>query len=147
MSLGRVWKPLQQFAINSNFSVIRSEVHAREFGTVLGNPDHPLQGQAAHLANAALNWTAPGGGADFTVLVANVGRRLQTLGVAPQPDVYEQEVTTLDVAANWRAFPWLRLKVAGRNLTDATYRATQGVAETNRYQPGRGFQVSLAYGS
>jgi TonB-dependent receptor len=146
-SLGRIWKPLQSFAINTNFSAITSEVHARQFGTELGNPVHPLQGQAMHLVNAAVNWTAPGGAADFTVLVANVGERLQTLGVAPQPDIYEQEVTTVDVAANWRAFPWLRLKVAARNLTDATYRAMQGDKETSRYRPGRGFLMSLSYGS
>jgi TonB-dependent receptor len=146
-SLGRVWKGLQSFAVNANFSAIASEVRARRFGSELGNPEHPLQGQAKHLVNGSLSWTAPHGGADLTVLVSNVGERLQTLGVAPQPDIYEQEVTTLDVAANWRAFPWLRLKLAGRNLTDATYRAKQGDKETNRYQPGRSFSVSLAYGS
>jgi len=145
-SLGRLHHSLQAFAINTNFSVISSEVHLDDV-TKIGSQVHPLQGQAAHLLNAALTWQTAR--MDASVLVANVGRRLEMLNNANQgiPDEYDPGITTLDATLGMTLFRGGHLKLSGGNLLDQRTRLVSGDLETNAYRTGRTFSVAFSFGS
>ncbi len=143
-SLGRFWKPLANFFLNANFTVIASRVELPAFATVLGGSEHPLAGQAAHLVNASLSWTSPRGGADAAVLFSRTGTRLTTLGIL-QPDVYEAPISTLDASVNWTVLPSLRMKLTGKGLLREVHRTTQGEFEITKYEEPSAYSIGFTY--
>uniref|UniRef100_A0A832I3A0 TonB-dependent receptor n=1 Tax=Eiseniibacteriota bacterium TaxID=2212470 RepID=A0A832I3A0_UNCEI len=146
--LGRLWSGLDAFFLNANFSAIESEVRLRREVTVNQQLVHPLQGQADRLFNAALTWQPQGGRAELSLLVAHTGRRLFAIGVLPEPDLYDLPLTTLDATANLRVLPGVRLKLAGKNLTDAQVRREQGEGRiVNKVRPGTALSMALSFGS
>lgn len=144
-SLGRLWKPLGRFSVNSNASFIDSRVELPPQLSAGASQEHPLQGQADYIVNLALTW-AVRNGVEASVLMNSTGKRLQALGYY-LPDLYLQPSTALDATLNLRLFSGMRVKLSGRNLLDPTIRSLQGPKEFSRYQPGRSFSVSFALGS
>ena len=59
-SLGRLTRHLQRLSLNSNLSIISSRVTLKDTPTEIGSQEHPLQGQADHLLNAALTYQVAG---------------------------------------------------------------------------------------
>jgi hypothetical protein len=78
------------------------------------------------------------------VLVNVVGRRLEGLGVVPQPDRYEAAHLTIDAAVN-AALPFVRIKLAARNLNDQPYRVLDGGNESRRWRSGRSYTLGVTY--
>jgi outer membrane receptor protein involved in Fe transport len=147
-ALGRIARRLERFHLNANFSTIASEVELGRSASEASNRRHPLQGQAMNLANAALSWQSRGGRAEVTALLTRTGRRLYALGVLPEPDIYEEPVTTVDATVSLVPFTRTRLKLSGRNLTDSRSVRVQGSrGEVYEMRPGRGVSLSLTYGS
>jgi len=149
LGLDRVWGRMKGLSINSNAAFIRSVVHLKpeKPGSELGSMEHPLQGQAAYILNVALSYTSPSARFDATLLLGSTGRRLYALGVHPLPDIYEEPVTTLDAAVNWKPALGPRVKLAGRNLLNQPVRELQGGGVFSRFTTGGGVSLSLAYGS
>jgi outer membrane receptor protein involved in Fe transport len=146
IGLGRLWEPLGRFSLNSNYSRIQSEVKLRpSVSHTAGSTEHPLQGQASYLINASLTYAFPEG--DATLLWSGIGKRLETLGLADRPDVYDLPITTLDAAVNWSPTQHLRLKVGAKNLTDMEVKRMQGPLEYSSYHEGRSYSLTLSYGS
>jgi len=148
VGLGRAWHRMRGLSVNSNASFIDSHVRLKPMnaGSELGTTEHPLQGQAAYLVNFALSYTAPKDRLDVSVLLGSTGRRLYALGTAPLPDVYEEPVTTLDSALNWRA-RLVHVKLAARNLLDQRVRQLQGEREVSSYRSRRVYSIELSWGS
>jgi hypothetical protein len=146
VGLGRALKVLQRFSVNSNASIIRSEVTLAPQISPLGSEVHPLQGQAAYLVNATLN-CAVTQAMDMAVMVNSTGRRLKALGVEPQPDIYTQPVTFVDATAIYRVRRMVRLKASARNLLDPNQLILQGDKEVSAFHTGRSFSIELAFGS
>ncbi len=138
---------LHNFFLNSNASIIHSDVRLEPQISKLGSEHHPLQGQAKVLANASLSYAAANGRRDVTVLLGVVGTRLRALGLHPLPDVYAQPTTSLDVTVNAAAFTSGRLKLSAKNLLDPRVRELQGDREVSGYRDGRRYAVSFSYGS
>jgi len=145
--LGRIWGRLRSLAVNANASVISSKVHLKDRLSEFGSSEHPLQGQARYLMNAALVYTSPGGRLDASVLVGQVGRRLSQLAEGPLGDIYAQPYGTLDATVNLRAFGAYRFKVAAKNLTDPLIRQLHGDHEMSAYRKGRSYSLSATYPS
>jgi outer membrane receptor protein involved in Fe transport len=145
-NLGRLWGGLKRFSINSNASVINSEVKLYPRVSRTGTTEHPLQGQANYLANVALIYSTPAG-LDMSVLMNSTGKRLRTLGYDPLPDIYEQPFTTLDATASFNLFRGGRMKMSAKNLLDPTIQLLQGHREVSAYRTGRSYAVSLTVGS
>jgi TonB-dependent receptor len=145
-NLGRLIEPLDRFFVNANFSTIRSEIETDPGVTLLGSTRHPLQGQADRLFNVGLGYQTAGGGVDVSLLYNYVGTRLEALGVLPLPDMYAQPLSSFDVAANLRLAPYMRLKLAGKNLNTPVVRTLQGEEEVLRYLNNASFQVTLNVG-
>lgn len=146
IGLGRLWRALDGFTLNSNASFISSKVTLYPRVTRLGTTEHPLQGQADYLVNAGLGYAVPGR-LDASVLVHSVGRRLRALGYTPLPDTYEQPVTTLDATMSLRLLGSARIKLSGKNLLDPEIRRLQGDREQSSYRAGRSYSISLSVGS
>jgi outer membrane receptor protein involved in Fe transport len=144
--LGRLWRPLERLSVNSNYSRIQSEIKLKPtVSRGAGSAEHPLQGQASYLLNAALTYTF--GLGDATLLVSAVGKRLESLGLTDRPDIYDRPVTTLDAAVNWSPAARTRLKLGAKNLTDIEVRRMQGLLEYSSFHEGRSYSFSVSYGS
>ena len=146
-NLGRLWKKLSRFSLNSNASFIRSKVTLRKQLSKLGSQEHPLQGQADYLLNVALSASVIKERADVSVLLSSTGKRLRALGVSPLPDVYEQPSNSLDVAFNYSPTKRFRFKATGKNLLDPRIQQLQMGKEVSGYKLGRSFSVALSIGS
>jgi outer membrane receptor protein involved in Fe transport len=145
---GRLWRPLSGLFLNSNLSLISSEVRLKPQTTAIGTLEHPLQGQADVLANVALSYAVPWAKADATLLLGTVGKRLENLGLYQRPDIYQEPSTTVDATVNWNPAARLRLKLSGKNLFNARERQLQGGdLEYSSLRIGRSYALGLSYGS
>lgn len=148
-NLGRVFSRLRRMSLNSNFSVISSEVELKDSPTKKGSQKHPLQGQANYLANAALSYLAGNGGLEASVLVSATGKRLVLLSNANEgrPDIYDPGIVTLDASVSFAPFHGARLKFNAGNLLDRRVQELFGTLETRGYTNGRTFSLAFSYGS
>jgi len=144
VGLGRLAEALRGFSVNSNASIIRSEVNIRST-TKIGSPRHPLQGQANYLFNGALSYSSPAGKFDVSVLAGVTGRRLVALGTLPLPDIYQDPIETLDATVNLSPYPRARVKLAAKNLLDPRIQRMQGENEVSGYRVGRSYSIALSY--
>lgn len=149
VNLGRLSPALKAFSINSNLSVISSKVKLKDSPTRIGSQEHPLQGQADHVFNAALTYQSPGSGFEASVLVSAVGSRLVALSNAAQgiPDHYDPGNTSLDATLGFAMFRGGRLKLGATNLLDQGVRELIGTFVSRSYRDGRSFSVAYSYGS
>jgi hypothetical protein len=143
-SLGRLWKPLQRLAVNSNASFIDSKIELPPNLAEGASPSHPLQGQADYIVNVALTYAAPYG-IETALLLNATGERLQALGFE-LPDIYLQPFSTLDATVNARLFSLMRVKLSAKNLLDPTIREQQGPREYTRYKTGRAYSIAFSLG-
>ena len=151
-SLGRLHRALKPLALNSNLSLVRSEITLTQT-TDLGNARHSLVGQAPYMFNVGLTWGSSSGGSEVTVLMSSVGRRLKELKVTDGVGFSQKRsnrdfdaLTTLDAAATLTPFKGARLKLAAGNLLDSAVRELEGVVESRIYRTGRTFSVALSLG-
>src|SRR5262249_10347528 len=124
-SLGRIWKPLSAWSLNSNAAFISSEVVVNTTSQN-GSQQHPLQGQASYIVNAAIGYASAHRQREMTVLLNATGRRLKALGFLPLPDIYEQPTTSLDATAGQTLFGRTRVKFFAKNLLNPEIRVLQG---------------------
>ena len=148
-ALGRFAPALKAFSINTNVSVISSHVKLKDMATKIGSQEHPLQGQANHLVNAALNYQSGGAGFHASVLMSIVGSRLTALSNAAQgiPDHYNPGTTSLDVTMGVVPFKGSHLTFGASNLLDQEVREVIGTFVSRSYRTGRSFTVAFSYGS
>jgi len=150
--LRRIAPRLRQLAINSNLSVISSQIRARQ-ATNRGNTVHPLVGQAPFLLNLGVTWTSRSGRSEVSCLASTVGRRLkelnQTFVNGPAdgiPNLESPALTTLDATASFAGVRGSRIKVAAGNLWNRAVRETEGPVEMRRYSTGRTYSLALSWG-
>jgi TonB-dependent receptor len=144
LSLGRAWKRLQRFSINSNAAFINSSVALKRQITPLSDQVHPLQGQASYSINGSLGYVSASGATSATVLVGAVGRRLRTLGYL-LPDIYDQPTTTLDATIGFSPIRDLGVKLSARNLTNGRIRQLQDTKEVSSYRQGRSVSAAISF--
>jgi hypothetical protein len=148
-SLGRITRHLQRLSLNSNVSFISSQVTLKDAPTKIGSQQHPLQGQADHLVNAALTYQTPGARLESSLLLSMVGQRLVTLSNAAQgiPDHYDPGFTSLDFTFAVAPFPGARVRFEGSNLLDHEVREMVGPYVAKSYHDGRTYSIGFSYGS
>ena len=99
--------------------------------------ERAMVGQAPYVFNAGLTYSSETGSTSATVLYNMIGRRIYSAAEAPLPDVYEQARQSVDVSLRFPFFADLGAKVDVKNLLDAAYEVTQGVATREYYRTGR----------
>ncbi len=146
-SLGRLHEALHEVGIGVNLTLVTSTVTATdEQAEELARRERPLQGQSPWVVNAAVRWAREAWGTDAQLLYNVFGPRVAEVAKAPFPDdVYEAPVHRLDVAVAQRLPHGFEAKVAVTNLLDSATVETLADAETSRFRPGVGAQLTLGW--
>jgi outer membrane receptor protein involved in Fe transport len=126
-----------------NYTYVDSEITlteaARQVQTSL---TRPLAGQSPHLFNAIGEWTFRG--FQTRVLYNFFDDRISDVGANGAPDIVESGRGTLDAVFIQR-LGRLSARVTAENLTDPTYRFTQGSEDQRTLKLGRLLTFSLSY--
>lgn len=150
VGLGRFMRSLAPFSLQTNYSLIGSEVAVRsgEGGFNPTNESRPLEGQAAYVFNAGLNY-ADEAGIEAGLFLNRFGDRLIAAGGSGIPDLFEKARNQLDAVFGLPLPRGGTAKIKGTNLLDADYGFEQeanGITHVQRlYSTGRTFSVGLSW--
>ncbi|HMB67813.1 MAG TPA: TonB-dependent receptor, partial [bacterium] len=147
--LGRFVDVLDAFSVNTNLTLVESEQTFVDRGK---ERTSPLLRQAPYVANLVLLFETLDGKTTASALYNVFGRRRSSVGLQETPDEYEEPRHSVDVTVGRRIGP-VRLKVAAENILneDEVYTADKPSLReefvTDRQETGRGFSLSISYGS
>ena len=155
--LGFVSSALASFSLNGNLTLIRSEVRADgpvhvalpEVGTLAFDAmrsGRALQGQSPYVLNLGAGWAHPSLGTSASVLFNRFGRRIESVGVQPLPDIYEEARSSLDVVVQQPIGERWSIEVSAERLLGGRVEYTQGGDLLRSWDPGRLFTLSVSWG-
>lgn len=155
-SLRPLWSALDDFSFNGNLTLVRSSVSIDEpvemmmpdVGTLafdLEDDERPLQGQSPYVVNVGLSYTHPTAGTSASMLFNRFGRRIESVGLQPLPDVYEEARNSLDLVVRQPLGDW-SLRFAAERLLGSDVEFTQGGDLLRGYELGRVFSLSVSWG-
>jgi hypothetical protein len=145
IGLGRISPPLSQFGFNGNLTLVRSRTKIDQLGIQYSH-ERPLEGQSPYVANVGFSYTSDRGHTQATLLYNVFGRRIRYVGFGTLPDVYEEPRGNLDFTVS-QGIGGANLKLAFTNMLNYETVYKQGDQITDQYEKGRGFSLSIAYGS
>ena len=155
MGLGTLWdaagrvlpivgspKALDHWALNLNYSRVKSSVRVEISTDAAGNPVYrtqPLGGQSTYALNAGLYYADAA--YDGSLLLSGFGERLAEVGAGQYPnslpDIYEHPMKTLDLSVGRKLGSGFRVKLATENLLDGKTEFIQLDKLTRFHEPGR----------
>jgi outer membrane receptor protein involved in Fe transport len=152
--LGIIAPALQNFYLNTNLTLVWSEVQAGGEASIyvpgsgpatLGVVERarPLQGQSPYVINAGLTYSLPGIGTTTTLLYNRFGRRIDSVGGQFLDDIYEEARDQLDLVIKQPVGPQFELSFAANRILGHQYLFTQGGDVVRSYDSGRSFQMAL----
>jgi TonB-dependent receptor len=147
-SLALLSPALRYWSANLNYTYTSSDVTIGDVDlSVITNTQRPLEGQAAHTGNAALQFHHPVWGTMVRALYNYSGERITDVGAYGLPDIYEQSFGSLDlmVSQQLRFLKGLEVKLGAGNLLDESRLYTQAGLVQREYSPGRTFSLSFGY--
>jgi TonB-dependent receptor len=134
------------WTVGFNYARIRSSIQLDPLdASFQTNLDRPMQGQSPYVANVQIGHQAGDGSREATLLYNVSGRRIAAVGVAGQPDIYEEAFRQLDFQYRRNLGDDWSLKLRLRNLLDPAVRYTQGPETTREYKKGRALMLSLEW--
>ena len=149
LRLDRIAEALLPYSVQANYSLITSEVEVRE-GAGGFNPTNitrPLEGQAAYVLNAGVNYGD--GRVEWGLFLNRFGDRLTAAGGDGVPDLFEKARSQVDATFGFPLPTGAAAKFKATNLLDAGYRFEQeanGIVQVQRfYTTGRTFSVGLSW--
>jgi TonB-dependent receptor len=126
---------------NANYTWVDSKISLlASQRTVQTSLERPLAGQSKNLFNLMTEYTL--GGFSARVLVNYFGDRISDVGSNQAPDVLEQGREAIDVVVGQRIGRF-NIRATVDNVTDATWRFTQGAETQRRFTLGRTFGLSV----
>lgn len=142
-SLGFLGDYLGNFAVNVNYSWIRSKV---EFATVRGVDarTRPLQGQSDYVINAGLTFTEPDLGTSATLLFNRFGDRISDVSTSLEPDILEMGRNVVDVVISQNFGNVVDVKVSARDILREPQMFMQGDKVARRNSRGAGISVGTS---
>jgi outer membrane receptor protein involved in Fe transport len=146
--LGRFYKPLKEFALSTNFTMVDSNIRLRpQDATIVTSQNRPLLGQSRYVFNGTISWMRPRWHSDARLFAGYVSRRISDVGTFRVPDIYQEATTNLDFSYQYTSGErnqWV-YRFEAENLTNNNFLWTQGVFTQRQYQLGRTFQIGLSY--
>lgn len=128
---------------SANYTYVDSEVSLSEAARrVQTSLVRPLAGQSKNLFNAIGEVTV--GGFTTRVLYNYFDDRIYDVGANGAPDIIEEGRGMLDLVAQQRIGRF-NVRLTLENLTDPTYRFTQGAEDQRFFRLGRAYKVSFGY--
>jgi len=134
------------WSVGFNYARIKSSIQLDPLdASFQTNLNRPMQGQSPYVANVQIGHQAGDGSREATLLYNVSGRRIAAVGVAGQPDIYEEAFRQLDFQYRRNLGDDWSLKLRLRNLLDPAVRYTQGPETTREYKKGRALMLSLEW--
>ncbi|HVJ63596.1 MAG TPA: TonB-dependent receptor, partial [Tahibacter sp.] len=132
--------------VGFNYARIKSDITLDpERASFQTNLNRPMQGQSPYVTNLQLGHQSGDGTREATLLYNVSGRRIAAVGVAGQPDIYEEAFRQLDFQYRRQLADAWTFKLRLRNLLDPRVRYSQGPETTREYHKGRSVLVSLEW--
>jgi hypothetical protein len=129
--------------INGNYTFVDSSITLRpEQVTVQTSNKRALVGQSKNIFNVAFEGVVAGFSA--RLLVNYLGDRISDAGANEAPDVVEEGRSSFDLVFSKR-LRHLMIRLNLENLTDPTYRYTQGGLDARAFKLGRTVALSFGY--
>lgn len=137
------------FYIDTNLSLIESQVELGDAGAQLTNTTRPLQGQSPWVINIMLAYEDDVEETKSALLFNMFGERITSVGVSGMPDAYQEAVPILDFVYSTRLYfgseEKLSFKFKASNLLDPEYRITRGDELEKSYHKGISVSAGLTY--
>ena len=135
---------LEPLSINTNVTLVRSQIEIDPGIGVQTSSERALQGQSPYAVNASLGYDRPDRGFQANVLYNVFGRRISEVGAQGLPDVFEQPRHQLDFNI-MKKFAQFTLKASAKNLLDSEIQFKQRERIFREYKAGRSFSLGISY--
>lgn len=135
---------LEPLSINTNVTLVRSQIEIDPGIGVQTSSERALQGQSPYAVNASLGYDRPDYGFQANVLYNVFGRRISEVGAQGLPDVFEQPRHQLDFNI-MKKFAQFTLKASAKNLLDSEIQFKQRESIFREYKAGRSFSLGISY--
>jgi outer membrane receptor protein involved in Fe transport len=147
-SMGFLSRRLRDLSLQSNFTVVDSDIRIRESdATLLTSRNRPLLGQSRYIGNVVAEWAKPSWRSNMRFYLTSVSRRLSDVGTFGLPDIYQERNTFVDFVYQYtigETGKW-QMRFNAENLADNHYRWSQGEFLQRSFRLGRTYSVGLAY--
>jgi hypothetical protein len=145
-SFGFIHEALAGLQIVANFTYVHSRIDLdeREIGIQTTN-ERPLQGQSPYVVNLGLDYKNDDWGTRLRLMYNVLGERIDQVGAAGLPDVYEQPRHLLDLVAEQELDLGFSLKFTAQNLLDQAVELTQAGNVVTRFRPGVSLSLGLSW--
>lgn len=138
--------PWQDIYLGLNYAYIDSNIVLDPAQSAFNtNSERQLEGQSPYVVNFQLAYQEPEGKSDWTLLYNRFGERIVQVGIAGQPDIFEEPFDQLDFVYRRHFERGMTLGVRLRNLLDPEARFVQGPEVTRSFKKGREFAISLSW--
>ncbi len=153
---GRAWlsrffgRKASRFYVESNVSLIESEVKLGDAGAQQTNPNRPLQGQAPWVVNFTLGYENLITTTKAALLFNMAGEFITSVGTKGLPDAYAQPVPLLDFVYSRNLYEGtrgnkLKFKLKAQNILDPTIEILRDNEVERSTRKGITFKVALEY--
>lgn len=154
--LGFLSPAFESFALNSNVTLVRSEVSTPETIRIYipgqGGADlavvaknRALQGQSPYVVNAGLSYESTSGRSRAAVLLNRFGRRIDAVGGQATPDIFEEPRTQLDLVLERTLLNGMSFKLSASRIVGNVVEFTQGDGVLRRWDSGRTVSLSIGW--
>jgi outer membrane receptor protein involved in Fe transport len=147
-NLGTYHHALAPFSIQSNFTLVDSNVDLPDIATLLlTSRSRAMVGQSRYVYNVIVDWEKPNWGSSARFFVNTVSRRITDVGTFGLPDIYQEGTTFLDFAYRYSFGSEGRwgIRLTGENLGNSHYLWTQSDLTQRSYRAGRTFSAGLTF--
>ncbi len=140
---------LREFAIASNLTLVDSTIDLSNVSdtVVLTSLERPMQGQSRYVANVIAEWARPKARSTARFYANYFSNRITDVGAFGLPDVVQDGLASLDFVYEFtiRGEDRWKLRFAGENLNNASWRLTQGGLTFLGYREGRTISVGTSF--
>jgi outer membrane receptor for Fe3+-dicitrate len=161
-SLSNIGSFLNNFYLSGNYAYIESEIELDkdnpefandQFIPFLTSDKRPMQGQSPYVVNASFGYDNFHTRRSAAFLYNVYGKRITSLGINGNPDIYAEPFHQLDFVAKWGlndSYDEQRKKIAYtlgfkvQNILGSTREETQGGLLVRSYDPGRSYGISFS---
>ena len=135
---------LEPLSINTNLTLVKSQIDIEPGLGVQTSDARALQGQSPYALNVTLGYDKPDYGLQANLLYNVFGRRISEVGAQGLPDVYEQPRHQLDLNIK-KKIAHISFKVSAKNLlnSEVLYKQNEGIFR--QYHSGRSFSMGVSY--
>ena len=135
---------LEPLSINTNVTLVKSQIEINPDIGVQTSNERALQGQSPYAVNVTLSYDKPDQDFQANLLYNVFGRRISEVGAQGLPDVFEQPRHQLDFNMK-KKFGHFAFKVSTKNLLDSKVLFKQKEGIFREYKIGRSLSLGISY--